>query len=53
MGPIGIRDLKNNLSYAIHLATVELLGETPQFVTIVTRDRHIRENAIAMGYAVE
>ena len=38
---------------AIHLATVELLGETPQFVTIVTRDRRIRENALAMGYAEE
>lgn len=38
---------------AIHLATVELLGEQPQLVTIVTRDRRIRENAIAMGYAVE
>lgn len=38
---------------AIHLATVDLLGELPQLVTIVTRDRRIRENAIAMGYAVE
>lgn len=38
---------------AIHLATVEELGETPQFVTVVTRDRRVRENAIAMGYAVE
>lgn len=38
---------------AIHLATVEELGETPQLVTIVTRDRRIRENAIAMGYMVE
>lgn len=38
---------------AIHLATVEELGETPQLITIVTRDRRIRENALAMGYAVE
>jgi len=38
---------------AIHLATVEESGETPQLVTIVTRDRRIRENAIAMGYTVE
>jgi len=38
---------------AIHLATVEETGETPQLVTIVTRDRRIRENGIAMGYAVE
>lgn len=38
---------------AIHLATVELLGETPQLVTIVTRDRRLRDNALAMGYAVE
>lgn len=38
---------------AIHLATVELLCETPQFVTIVTRDRRLRENALSIGYAVE
>lgn len=38
---------------AIHLATVEQLGETPQFITVVTRDRRIRENAMALGYAVE
>lgn len=38
---------------AIHLATVELLGEAPQLVTIVTRDRRIRENAVALGFAVE
>ena len=38
---------------AIHLATVEDSGETPQLVTIVTRDRRVRENAIAMGYVVE
>ena len=38
---------------AIHLATLDESGETPQLVTIVTRDRRIRENAIAMGYVVE
>lgn len=38
---------------AIHLATIEEIGETPQFITIVTRDRRIRENAIALGYTVE
>jgi predicted nucleic acid-binding protein len=38
---------------AIHLATVELLGEAPQLVTIVTRDRRIRDNAVALGFAVE
>lgn len=38
---------------AIHLATVELLGETPQLITVVTRDRRLRENAISIGYAVE
>jgi predicted nucleic acid-binding protein len=38
---------------AVHLATVELLGEPPQFVTVVTRDGRIRENASALGYVVE
>ena len=38
---------------AIHLATVEEASGTPQLVTVVTRDRRVRENAIAMGYAVE
>ena len=37
---------------AIHLATVELLGETPQLVTLITRDDRIRQNARALGYAV-
>jgi predicted nucleic acid-binding protein len=37
---------------AIHLGTVELLGETPQRVTIITRDRRVRDNARAMGYAI-
>jgi predicted nucleic acid-binding protein len=37
---------------AVHLATAELLGEPPQFVTIVTRDARVRDNARALGYAV-
>lgn len=38
---------------ALHLATAELLGEPPQLVTIVTRDGRVRDNAQALGYAVE
>lgn len=38
---------------AVHLATAELLGEPPQLVTIVTRDARVRDNAQALGYAVE
>ena len=38
---------------AVHLATTELLGEPPQIVTIVTRDIRVRDNAHALGYAVE
>jgi predicted nucleic acid-binding protein len=38
---------------AVHLATAELLGEPPPLVTIVTRDARIRDNAEALGYAVE
>jgi predicted nucleic acid-binding protein len=37
---------------AIHLATLEALGETPQLVTVVTRDDRIARNARALGYAV-
>jgi predicted nucleic acid-binding protein len=37
---------------AIHLATAELLGEPPQLVTIVTRDPRVRDNAVALGYAI-
>ena len=36
----------------VHLATLEALGETPQFVTVVTRDERIARNARALGYAV-
>ena len=38
---------------AIHLATVELLEEPPQLVTIVTRDERVRANASAFGYRIE
>jgi predicted nucleic acid-binding protein len=37
---------------AVHLATAELVGEPPPLMTIVTRDDRIRQNAIALGYAV-
>jgi predicted nucleic acid-binding protein len=36
---------------ALHLATAELLDDSPQLVTIVTRDARVRENALAMGFA--
>lgn len=36
----------------IHLATIELLGEAPQLVTVVTRDERVAKNARALGYAV-
>ena len=38
---------------AVHLATAEELGEPPALVTIVTRDARVRDNARALGYAVE
>lgn len=38
---------------AIHLATVELLGQNPAAVTVVTRDARVRANAIAMGWETE
>ncbi len=38
---------------AVHLATVEVLGESPSLVTIVTRDLRVRENATALGYHIE
>ena len=37
---------------AIHLATLELLGEAPQLVTVVTRDARLARNARALGYVV-
>jgi predicted nucleic acid-binding protein len=38
---------------AVHLATAELLGEPPALVVVVTRDARVRDNAQALGYAVE
>jgi predicted nucleic acid-binding protein len=38
---------------AVHLATAELLAEPPALTTVVTRDARVRENAEALGYAVE
>lgn len=38
---------------AVHLATAEQLGEPPALVTVVSRDTRVRENARALGYAVE
>jgi hypothetical protein len=38
---------------AVHIATAESLGEPPQLMAIVTRDIRVRENAAALGYAVE
>ena len=38
---------------AVHLATMELIDEPPPLVVVVTRDTRVRENARALGYAVE
>jgi len=38
---------------AVHIATVELLAEPPQLMSIVKRDHRVRENAKALGYSVE
>ena len=38
---------------AVHLATTELIDEPPALVVVVTRDTRVRENAEALGYAVE
>jgi len=37
---------------AVHLATAEALDESPQLVTIVTRDARVRDNALALGFAI-
>lgn len=37
---------------AVHLATAEILGEPPPLVVIVTRDARVRDNAVALGYAI-
>ena len=38
---------------AVHLATTEMIDEPPPLVVVVTRDTRVRENARALGYAVE
>lgn len=38
---------------AVHLATLERLGEAPQVVTVVTRDDRVRSNARVLGYIVD
>ena len=38
---------------AVHLATMELLGEPPPLITVVARDARVRQNAEALGYQVE
>jgi predicted nucleic acid-binding protein len=45
VGPIRTLD-------AVHLATAELLGEPPPLMTIVSRDDRVRDNAVALGYAI-
>ncbi len=37
---------------AIHLASAELLGEPPQLVIFVTRDKRVADNARALGYSI-
>ena len=37
---------------ALHLATMELLAEARQLVTVVTRDSRVRQNAEALGFTV-
>jgi len=37
---------------AIHLASVELVGEQPQLMTVLTRDGRVADNARAMGHPV-
>jgi predicted nucleic acid-binding protein len=38
---------------AIHLASIEVIGEPPALVTVVTRDVRVSKNARALGYRVE
>ncbi len=37
---------------AIHVASVELLGESPQLVVCVTRDKRVADNVRALGYSI-
>lgn len=38
---------------AIHLATIELLDSPPEVLTVISRDGRVRDNARALGFAVE
>ena len=37
---------------ALHLATLEILGDAPSLVTVLTRDARVRDNAIAGGFSL-
>jgi len=37
---------------ALHLATAELVEDSPSLVTVVSRDARVRGNAVALGFAV-
>ena len=37
---------------AVHLATIEMLADSPPLMTVVTRDDRVSNNARAMGYAL-
>lgn len=37
---------------AVHLATIEMLDESPELVTVMTRDARVRDNALALGYHI-
>lgn len=37
---------------AIHLVTAQTLGLPPQLVRILTRDRRVRANALALGFQI-
>lgn len=38
---------------ALHLATIAVASDAPQFATIITRDDRVRSNALAAGYTIE
>ena len=37
---------------AVHLASLEAIGDLRQSVTVVTRDRRVRDNALQLGFLV-
>ncbi|MGH9418099.1 MAG: PIN domain-containing protein [Terriglobales bacterium] len=37
---------------AIHLVTLQMLGEPPDRITVLTRDHRMRDNAEALGFRV-